>query len=123
MTKRQASTRESKRVSTAGSTPESTDRSESSFGFRPDARFAVGVDFDVNHTGSTADGAVFGVLLRGSFRQIDRDDDLLAARVANVAGFVMHDVAKANEILRMAVGCLAKDSIDDRAWPIECRRG
>ena len=60
------------------------------FRLRPDVDVAAGVELDVDHVGTTTDGAVLDVLLDGARRSIERDDDFLAAGIAGVAGFVDH---------------------------------
>jgi hypothetical protein len=53
----------------------------------------------VNHVGLAADGTVFDVLLLFTLRNVDRDDNLFAARAANVADFVVHGVMQLYNML------------------------
>ena len=55
------------------------------------ARASMIVDLDLDHMGPAADGTIFHVFLSGPLRQIDRDNDLFTAGVAEVAGFNLHD--------------------------------
>ncbi len=57
----------------------------------PGPNVAALIHLDMNEVRMTADGAVLGVFLARPGRQIDRHDDFLAARSANVAGFFLHD--------------------------------
>jgi hypothetical protein len=45
----------------------------------------------MNNVWATANGTVFYILLFGSIRQIDGNDDLLPTGITDVAGFVFHD--------------------------------
>lgn len=66
------------------------------FGFGPDTGFAIFVDFQVNDVGVAANGAVFDVILRAAGGKVDGDDNFFAARVADVAGFIVHGCFNAN---------------------------
>lgn len=61
-----------------------------SFRLGPNPKFALTVEFYVDHVGMTADGAIFDVLLALACRKVERDDDFLATRVADVGSFVLH---------------------------------
>ena len=50
------------------------------------------IDLDVDDVGLAAYGAILDILLPLALRQVDRDDDLLAARAADVTRFVVHGV-------------------------------
>src|ERR1700722_4923960 len=56
----------------------------------PHAHAAVFLDLDVHHVGAAAHRAVLDILLALAGRDVDRHHDLLAARVANVAAFLLH---------------------------------
>jgi hypothetical protein len=57
----------------------STEAEARSFGLGPDSgRLTVAEEFQVNHVGVAADGAVLDVLLLGAAGGIPRDDDPLA---------------------------------------------
>jgi len=76
-------------------TPWYSDVHRSMFGelrFRlgPDAKLAVGCDFDVDQIRATADGTILDVVLRSPLREIDRHDNLLATGIANVGGIIVH---------------------------------
>ena len=60
------------------------------FSFRPHPHIASCFDYDAKHIRSAADRAILDVLLCAARRQIERDHDLLAAGIADVAGFVPH---------------------------------
>jgi hypothetical protein len=49
------------------------------------------VDLDVDHIRSAADGTIFDILLAFAGREVDRDDNLLATRITDVAGLVIHN--------------------------------
>ena len=51
---------------------------------------AVGINRNFDYVRITADRTVFHIALLLSRRQIDRDNDVFTATVANVAGFVVH---------------------------------
>ena len=57
---------------------------------RPGPRTALVVGFNADHIRPAADRAILDVLLLLAGREVDRHDDLLAAPVAEVAGFVVH---------------------------------
>ena len=57
----------------------------------PGPNLAALIHLDMNEVRMTADRAVLCVFLAHPRRQIDRHDDFLAARIANVAGFFLHD--------------------------------
>ena len=59
-----------------------------SFGLGPRANFSVLVNLDMDHIRSAADRTVFYVFLTLARGEIDGDDDLFAAGIAHVAGFV-----------------------------------
>src|SRR5690554_1769184 len=56
----------------------------------PCLHVAVLVDFDVNDVWATANRAILDELLAAPHRRIDRNDDLFATGIADVAGFVLH---------------------------------
>ena len=58
--------------------------------FSPQSGVSIDINFDVDHAGATADGAVLDVLLARSLRQVDGDDDFLATGVTDVARFILH---------------------------------
>src|SRR5438477_4166158 len=58
--------------------------------FRPHPHVAVLVNLDVDDVRAAADRAILDVLLARPCRQVDGHDDLLAAGIAGVAGFVFH---------------------------------
>ena len=60
------------------------------FSLSPHPHIPILFDYDVNHIRSAADRAILDVLLRAARRQIKPDHDLLAAGIADVAGFVLH---------------------------------
>jgi len=51
---------------------------------------AVFVNLDVNYVGTAADGAILYVFLGDARRPIDRDHDLIAARITDIIRFVVH---------------------------------
>ncbi len=73
------------------------------FGFRPDVPFPVQSNVDVNHVGVATHRAVFNVLLAGAGRQINRDYDLLAARIANIARILKHRISRCNPRVQSAI--------------------
>jgi hypothetical protein len=60
------------------------------FSLRPHSHVTVLANLDVNDVRAAAHGAVLDVLLFRTGWQVDGQNDLLAARVANVAGLVVH---------------------------------
>lgn len=65
-------------------------RGDASLRFRPHLGVAFVVEFDVNHVRPAADGAILDVFLTLPSRGIERNDDLFAAGIADVTGFVLH---------------------------------
>jgi hypothetical protein len=63
---------------------------EKLFLFRPGPRVPLLVNLDVNDMGAAADRAILNVFLDRSRREVDGDDDLLAARVTDVGYLVLH---------------------------------
>ena len=57
------------------------------FGFGPDSGISVVIHLDVDRIGSTADRTVLDIRLSGTLGGIQRDNDLLAASIADVTGF------------------------------------
>jgi hypothetical protein len=57
-----------------------------SFPLSPNPRFLAVVECDVNHVGPATDGAVFAELLSRSLRDVNGDDNLFAAGVAEIGG-------------------------------------
>ena len=51
---------------------------------------AVFADLDANHIRIAADRAAFDVFLARPGREVERDHNLLDARIADVAGLVVH---------------------------------
>src|SRR5262249_7270212 len=56
----------------------------------PKAQIAALIDLNVDEVRSATHGTVLDVLLARTRGVVDRHDDLLAARVADVAGFALH---------------------------------
>lgn len=56
----------------------------------PHAHVTILADLDVNHVRAATDRAILDVFLLGAGRKIDRQDNLLAARFADVSGIVVH---------------------------------
>jgi hypothetical protein len=69
------------------------------FQFGPSAGFAVVGDFDDDYVRTAANRAVFDVFLSFALREVDRNDDLFAARAADVRGFGIHSREPLNEFL------------------------
>src|SRR5205823_4729377 len=59
------------------------------FPLGPHAHLAAVLKLDMNDVGMAADGAVFDVRLTLAGREIDRNDDLFAAGVTNIRGFLL----------------------------------
>ena len=57
---------------------------------RPHPHVPVVINLDVNDIRAAADRAILDVFLAGSRCQVDGHDDLLAAGITDVAGFVFH---------------------------------
>lgn len=64
-----------------------------SLGVCRDADVSVVVKFEADHVWTTADGTVFNILLLLASARIDRDHDFLAARVTEIADFIIHGMA------------------------------
>jgi hypothetical protein len=60
------------------------------FGFAPDSSFAVFVDLDMDQAGVAANRTVLDIHLASTARKIDRDDNLFAAGVTNIASLLIH---------------------------------
>ena len=62
------------------------------FSSRPNSHVVTLANLDVDDVRATAYRAVLDVFLRCPSREVDGHDDFLATRIANVTGFVVHDV-------------------------------
>ena len=60
------------------------------FQLGPHRNLALIIHLDADEIRPAAHGAVFDIFLPAALRHVDRDDDLLATRAANISGFVVH---------------------------------
>ena len=63
----------------------------SSFPFRPHPCLTVFADLNMNYVGMATDRAVLDIFLARPSCHVERNDDLLAARVADIVGLVVHN--------------------------------
>ena len=60
------------------------------FQFSPHSGVSIFVEFDVDQIGSAANWTVLDILLARALGYVEGNDDLFAAGITGVAGFVFH---------------------------------